>query len=108
MEIELRSMTMKEYNAYEDYVDTLTTDKKTTPSKRLRLCAAWILKNIYGRDVDADDFNLTPATTIEVLHQTLLKCDTVDEESLKNFVKSGNGTKQDVTNTAEPAKTEQK
>ena len=109
MEINLRAMSMKEYNEYEDYVDKLQSDKDITISKRLRLCAAWVCKHIYNLDVEAPENKaLTPATVIEILNQTMQKSDTVDEAQLKNFVKSGIGAVKAEQNTAKPAAKEQK
>lgn len=86
--IEIRPMTQKEYDMYQDFVEDLQ-DKKIKESKLIRKMINYVCEKIYGMDLD--DKESTPSICLAVFQQTMELTNKVDEEEIKNYVKSGNG-----------------
>lgn len=86
--IETRALTQKEYDEYQDYVEELQ-DKKVKEAKLVRKMINYICEKIYGMDLNAREN--TPNICLAVFQQTMEATNKLDEEEIKNFVKSGNG-----------------
>ena len=86
--IEIRPMTQKEYDMYQDFVEDLQ-DKKIKESKLIRKLINYVCEKIYGMDLN--DKESTPSICLAVFQQTIELTNKVDEEEIKNYVKSGNG-----------------
>ena len=86
--IEVRAMTQREYDEYQDFVEDLQ-DKKIKESKLIRKLINYVCEKIYGMDLN--DKESTPSICLAVFQQTIELTNKVDEEEIKNYVKSGNG-----------------
>lgn len=86
--ITIRPMTQKEYDEYQDFIESLE-DKKIKETKLIRKMINYVCEKIYGIDLNAPES--TPSICLAVFQQTVELTNKVDEEEIKNFVKSGNG-----------------
>lgn len=86
--IEIRALTQKEYDEYQDYMEELQ-DKKIKDSKLIRKLINYICEKIYGMDLNSKE--CTPNVCLAVFQQTVDATNNINEEEIKNFVKSGNG-----------------
>ena len=83
--IEIRPMTQMEYDAYQDYLEELQ-DKKTKDAKLIRKLINYVCEKIYGMDLNSKE--CTPNVCLAVFQQTIELTNKLDEEEIKNFVKS--------------------
>lgn len=79
--IKVRSMTFNEFDAYQDYVDSLK-DKKVKEDKMGRLAARWVMEQIYKIDLDADA--LTPGEVMQIVADTTEATLKTEEQDEKN------------------------
>lgn len=86
--IEIRPMTQMEYDAYQDYLEELQ-DKKTKDAKLIRKLINYVCEKIYGMDLNAKEN--TPALCMYVFNETTKVTNDLNEEEIKNLVKSGHG-----------------
>ena len=86
--IEIRALTQREYDEYQDFVEELQ-DQKYKESKLVRKMINYICEKIYGMDLNAKEN--TPAVCLKVFEETMQETNKMDEEEIKNYVKSGNG-----------------
>lgn len=86
--IEVRAMTQKEYDEYQDFIEELQ-DMKIKETKLVRKSINYICEKIYGMDLNAKEN--TPSVCLTVFQQTLEATNKLDEEEIKNYVRSGNG-----------------
>lgn len=86
--IEIRALTQKEYDEYQDFVEELQ-DKKVKDAKLVRKMINYVCEKIYGMDLNAKAN--TPNVCLAVFQQTMEATNNLDEEEIKNYVKSGNG-----------------
>ena len=86
--IEVRAMTQREYDEYQDFVEDLE-DKKVKDNKLIRKMINYVCEKVYGMDLNAKEN--TPNVCLAVFQQTIELTNKLDEEEIKNYVKSGNG-----------------
>ena len=86
--IEVRAMTQKEYDEYQDFVEDLQ-DKKIKENKLIRKMINYVCEKIYGMDLNSKE--CTPNVCLAVFQQTIELTNKLDEEEIKNYVRSGNG-----------------
>ena len=86
--IEIRPMTQKEYDEYQDFMEDLQ-DKKIKDAKLIRKLINYVCEKIYGMDLNNKEN--TPAVCMTVFNKTIEETNKLDEEEIKNYVKSGNG-----------------
>jgi hypothetical protein len=94
MKIEIRPMSMKEHDEYQDFMDELNkkmTKNEITASKVIREAEKWVLQKIYNVDVYAKECKLTPGTIFAITERTRKATDEANEADIKNFVMSGSG-----------------
>ena len=87
MDIKIRSLSMLEYDEFQDYVESFGKDEN--PNKQMRKLAIWIGENIYG--LDPKDNKVSVATFMQVLNDTMELTNKVNDEEIKNLETSGNG-----------------
>lgn len=88
MEIKIRSLSMEEYDEFQDYVEKLEAEK-VPANKQMRKFAIYIGGKIYG--LDPKDNKVSVATFMKVLNDTMELTNNVNEEEIKNLKTSGNG-----------------
>lgn len=86
--ITIRPMTQKEYDEYQDFFEDLQ-DKKIKDTKLVRKLINYVCEKIYGMDLNSKE--CTPNVCLAVFQQTVEMTNNVNEEEIKNYVKSGNG-----------------
>lgn len=86
--IDIRPMTQNEYDAYQDYLEELQA-KKVSDSKLIRKLINYVCEKIYGMDLDAKEN--TPAVCMYIFNETTKVTNEVNEEEIKNLLKSGRG-----------------
>lgn len=89
-EVEIRALTMDEYEKYLDFIETTdqkVKDKKISLRKSAYELAKWVAKEIYH----IEDLNCTPGTLFDLLNRTVELTDKSELEDEKNSVESGIG-----------------
>ena len=89
-EVEIRALTMDEYEKYLDFIETTdqkVKDKKISLRKSAYELAKWVAKEIYH----VEDLNCTPGTLFDLLNRTVELTDKSELEDEKNSVESGIG-----------------
>ena len=89
-EVEIRALTMDEYEKYLDFIETTdqkVKDKKISLRKSAYELAKWVAKEIYH----VEDLNCTPGTLFDLLNKTVELTDKSELEDEKNSVESGIG-----------------
>lgn len=101
--IQIRAMSQKEYDAYQDYLEELQ-EQGIKDNRLIRKLINYVCEKIYGMDLD--DKNNTPGLCMYVFTQTNDITNRMDEEELKNLVKSGIGELKVEQNSVKPAEKE--
>lgn len=89
-EVEIRPLTMDEYEKYLDFIETTdqkVKDKKISLRKSAYELAKWVAAEIYH----IEDLNCTPGTLFDLLNRTVELTDKSELEDEKNSVESGIG-----------------
>ena len=89
-EVEIRALTMDEYEKYLDFIedtDQKVKDKKISLRKSAYELAKWVAKEVYH----VDDLSCTPGTLFDLLNKTVELTDKSELEDEKNSVTSGIG-----------------
>ena len=87
-DIVIRSLSMAEYDEFQDYVEKLEEENVPT-NKQMRKIAMYIGETIYG--LNPNDNSVSVATFMMVLNETMEKTNSVNEAEIKNLKVSGNG-----------------
>lgn len=87
-DIVIRSLSMAEYDEFQDYVEKLEEENVPT-NKQMRKIAMYIGETIYG--LNPNDNSVSVATFMRVLNETMEKTNSVNEAEIKNLKVSGNG-----------------
>ena len=89
-EVEIRALTMDEYEKYLDFIeetDQKVKDKKISLRKSAYELAKWVAKEVYH----VEDLSCTPGTLFDLLNRTVELTDKSELEDEKNSVESGIG-----------------
>ena len=88
MDIKIRSLSMLEYDEFQDYVESFDNEKDKA-TKQIRKFAIWIGEKIYG--LDPKDNSISVATFMKVFNDTMELTNKTNDEEIKNLKASGNG-----------------
>ena len=88
MKVDIRPMTQMEYNDFQDYLEEMQ-DKGFKETKIVRKLVNWVCENVYKMDLN--DKESTPAVCMYIFNKTTEITNDMNEEEIKNLMKSGIG-----------------